>query len=170
MRRTSQLAWIYLLIILAMLNGCSDSESKTNAQSNEDVPRQTTLEEKNRANNETPAKYKEASEPNPNDAKAHNSLGLIYYKIGALDDAIAEFQAALQLDPNNADIHYNLAFVYSLKGEKSQAIEHLGQAIRLNPDYVRGAQMDPDFSNIRNSEEFQTLIENKSKSRSRIRR
>ncbi len=159
MKLTSQLAWIYLLIALAALNGCSDSEPKSKAQSNGEIPGQSVLEEQNRINNETIARYRRALELNPNDAEAHYILALTYYTKGALDDAIAEFQVALRLDFNNADVHYNLACVYSLKNEKSQAIEHLGEAVRLNPNYIRGAKMDPDLSNVRDSEEFQTLVE-----------
>jgi len=138
------------------------------AQSNKDVLRQTASVEQNKIKDEMIAKYKRAIELNPNDAEAHYFLGLTYYTKRALDDAIAELQTSLRLNPDNAknngrlrltaDAHYNLACAYSLKNEKAQAIRHLGQAIRLNPGYIRGAQMDPDLSDIKDSKEFQTLV------------
>ena len=82
------------------------------------------------------AEYKKAIEINPNDAMAHNNLGLaylglVYLDIGMYDKAIAEFKKAIKVSPEYADADNNLAVAYYYKGEYSLAIKHCDRAIDL---------------------------------------
>ena len=71
----------------------------------------------------------------------------------------AEYQRAIQIDPNYALAHYNLACIYSLKNEQTQAIEWLQKAIALDQStIIEQSKTDRDFDNIRQSPEFQQLI------------
>ena len=61
-----------------------------------------------------------SSKHNPDSAEAHCNLGMAYYHLGDLDDAVRAFQRAIELDetpgyahvaeanPNDAAAHYHL--------------------------------------------------------------
>ena len=63
--------------------------------------------------------YLEAARLDPK-APVHNSLGVIYMKLGQTSGAIAEFNEALRLRPDDADAAENLRFA-----QQSQAREGL---------------------------------------------
>ncbi|MBW1854712.1 MAG: glycosyltransferase family 39 protein, partial [Deltaproteobacteria bacterium] len=44
---------------------------------------------------------------------AHYNLGLAYFKLGRLDEAIAEYKKALTINPNHAKAYNNLAWIYA---------------------------------------------------------
>ena len=75
--------------------------------------------------------------------------------------AIESYQKAIAIDPEYAIYHYQLACVYSLQGKKSLSIESLRKAIStyVSQDkyYIKMAEKDSDFDNIRESPEFQAL-------------
>ncbi len=56
--------------------------------------------------------YLEAARLDPK-APVHNSLGVVYMKLGQTPEAIAEFNEALRLQPNDADAAENLRFALS---------------------------------------------------------
>ena len=56
--------------------------------------------------------YLEAARLDPK-APVHNSLGVVYMKLGQTAEAIAEFNEALRLRPNDADAAENLRFALS---------------------------------------------------------
>ncbi len=94
----------------------------------------------------------------PSPANAHNNLGLAYQKLGKLDEAIVQHKRAIAIDPNHAQAHYNLARAYALKNEKTLSIEFLQKAITLDRIALEVVQTHSDFDNIRESPEFQQLI------------
>lgn len=95
---------------------------------------------------------------NSDSAKAHFNLGGTYYRQGKRDAAIAEWQKAIDINPNLARAHYNLACAYSLKNEKILSIKSLRKVIALDKSTIEAAKTDSDFENIRESPEFQQLI------------
>ncbi len=56
--------------------------------------------------------YLETAQLDPK-APVHNSLGVVYMKLGQTPEAIAEFNEALRLRPNDADAAENLRFALS---------------------------------------------------------
>ena len=54
----------------------------------------------------------------PDYAKAHNNLGMVYYKTGRLDDAIKEFETALDLNPRFSGAKRNLGEVLKAKRDE----------------------------------------------------
>lgn len=56
--------------------------------------------------------YLEAARLDPK-APVHNSLGVVYMKLGQVPEAIAEFNEALRLRPNDADAAENLRYALS---------------------------------------------------------
>ncbi len=95
---------------------------------------------------------------NPNDAEAHNDLGLAYAIQGNYNLAIESLQKAISIDPEYAKAHYNLALVSSLQKEIELSIQHLRKAIDLDRRFVELVKTDNNFDNIREAPEFQNLI------------
>jgi Flp pilus assembly protein TadD len=76
---------------------------------------------------------------------AHNNLGYLSLRRGALDEAISHFNTALKIREGNAASHYNLgraliennlANALARKGLAADAIPHYEEAVRLRPDYA----------------------------------
>ena len=66
--------------------------------------------------------YKTILEINPNDAGAHNNLGLIFYAFGEFQKAKSCYEKAIQINPNYAKAHYNLGIVLNELGEYQKAV------------------------------------------------
>jgi tetratricopeptide (TPR) repeat protein len=59
---------------------------------------------------------KQAIEADPNFARAHMELGLVYCFSGYFDESIAELELARGLDPCDSEIILNLAKTYTMLG------------------------------------------------------
>jgi len=73
---------------------------------------------------------------NPGNARARNSLGVTYIKLGRPADAVAQFEASLRIDPDLAMAHYNLGVIAMGDRRVTEAIGHLERAIAAQPDYA----------------------------------
>jgi S1-C subfamily serine protease len=71
---------------------------------------------------------------NPNDAEAHNNLGIAFYYQGRYQEAIPSLKEAIRLNPNYAKAHYNLGSSYAELGQYQEAHVHAKEAVRLRPD------------------------------------
>jgi len=78
-------------------------------------------------------KFHTAVQTNPDDAVAHDYIGVIQGESGMLDEAIAEFRQAASLDSTFADPHFHLGLAYSRTGKTGEAITEYQEALRLNP-------------------------------------
>ena len=58
----------------------------------------------------------------PDNAQAHNDLGLTYGKSGKHREAIKAFKEAILLKPDHAEAHYNLAITYLILKDKDAAL------------------------------------------------
>ena len=77
---------------------------------------------------------------NPDDPKAHATLGNLYAKRGELILAIESFKYALKLNPKISEIYNNLGVMYYHLGDFAEAIRHYQMALELNPDYSKAAR------------------------------
>ena len=71
----------------------------------------------------------------PANARAHNNLGLLLYREGRLDEAIAHYREAARLDPTEAHTQYNLGLALMKAGHPREAIAHLEESVRILPYY-----------------------------------
>ena len=62
-----------------------------------------------------------AVQVDPNIAKAHVDLGIVYTDRGRQEDAVKEFKAAIKLSPNDQDPHWRLARLYQAMGKTDEA-------------------------------------------------
>jgi tetratricopeptide (TPR) repeat protein len=79
------------------------------------------------------AEWKEALKLDPEDAKAHNNLGVLLLRKGRLDEGIAHFQKALEVNPEYSDALNNLGIALLKEGKSEEAIKHLQKAVEVNP-------------------------------------
>jgi tetratricopeptide (TPR) repeat protein len=86
-----------------------------------------------------------------------NGLGLTYYRMHQLDKALATFNEASKIDPQDATARYNEACVLAILGRTNEALGSLKAAIGLDPRLQQTARLDKDFSNLRVTEQFQSL-------------
>jgi serine/threonine protein kinase/tetratricopeptide (TPR) repeat protein len=77
---------------------------------------------------------------NPDNIKAHNDLGMVYYQRKMMyDEGIAEFQKVLELDPqgvtHRASFTYNvLGYAYLRKGDREKALGAFKKYVALLPN------------------------------------
>jgi tetratricopeptide (TPR) repeat protein len=58
--------------------------------------------------------FQQAIERNPNDAVAHNHLGILQRRQGRFQDALVEYQRAIKIDSKYAGAHMNLGILFDL--------------------------------------------------------
>jgi tetratricopeptide (TPR) repeat protein len=68
------------------------------------------------------------------DAGAHNNLGVVYYRKGLIEEAIAEFTRALELDPKMQVAQRNLEIAYHNTGFYDRRVAELQERLRQAPD------------------------------------
>src|ERR1051325_9313734 len=69
----------------------------------------------------------------PNDAGAHNNLGVLYYNKGLYEEAVGAFMRALELDARMQVAQRNLEIAYLSSGAAEQRIAELREHVRAKP-------------------------------------
>jgi tetratricopeptide (TPR) repeat protein len=69
----------------------------------------------------------------PNDARAHEILGIAMNMTNRTAQAIAEFERALALDPNLAAAHAYIGDAKIFAGRAEETEAHVNEALRLSP-------------------------------------
>lgn len=92
------------------------------------------------------------------DVEFNFNLGCSYYAIKNYIKAQKYFERTLSLAPNHAKAIYNMACLYAMLGNAEMSVKWLGKAISLDPKNKESASKDSDFDNIRNAEQYQTLM------------
>jgi Flp pilus assembly protein TadD len=71
----------------------------------------------------------------PNSAEAHNALGSLYLRRGALAQAKAAFADAIRLQPGFAWAHYNLGLALGREDKKEDAAREFRAALDADPKF-----------------------------------
>ena len=79
------------------------------------------------------AGYQHLLRLNPDDATAHNDLGIFQAQQGDFTAALASFHRALQLEPRDPEVHNNLALALVQLGRLDDAIRYYRQALEIRP-------------------------------------
>ena len=69
----------------------------------------------------------------PDNAEAHEKLGLALFLTGDPQGAVQPLERACALDPRSASAHLNLAAVYAALGRFDDARQRANEAGRLDP-------------------------------------
>ena len=67
----------------------------------------------------------------------HHKLGLSYYQLGMLDEAIKEYQTSLEVSPHFVFSRNNLGLIYAELGKTDLAVEEYKRAILSDPSYEK---------------------------------
>ncbi|MDD5629911.1 MAG: tetratricopeptide repeat protein [Elusimicrobia bacterium] len=78
--------------------------------------------------------YRKALEIRPDLAVTHLRLGIAYYRLARLDDAISELGQALECNPDLAMAHYYLGFAHYHKGHSEESLGHFQKVRQLSPE------------------------------------
>ena len=78
--------------------------------------------------------YREAIRLKPDDADAHQNLGVALLVQGQLDAAIAEYREAVRLKPNDPRALFTLAMMQQWRGDDEAAITTSRAALKIQPN------------------------------------
>ena len=93
----------------------------------------------------------------PKSPEALYDQGVFEFNKGNAREAIVFFERAIKADPRADHIWYSLAAAQARLGNSSAAVDALRRAIILRPVHRSHATRDPDFSGLRDNEDFQVL-------------
>ncbi len=104
------------------------------------------------------ASYEKALEIQPEKDSAWCNRGFALAALGKLDEAISSYIEAIRIQPNHHAAQYKLSCAYAQQSSLEPALANLAHAIELKAEYLEMAKRDPDFNNIRDQSQFQTLL------------
>jgi Flp pilus assembly protein TadD len=78
--------------------------------------------------------WQKAVSLDPDDARAHNNLGIALAGAGKVNDAVEEYRKSLSLNANSSQTENNLGSVLAQQGNLTEARQHFESALRINPD------------------------------------
>jgi tetratricopeptide (TPR) repeat protein len=84
---------------------------------------------------ESRALFEDLRNNNPNVSVFHNNLGVVYKRLGLLQQASESYQKAIEIHSGYPEPYYNLAIVLREKGEFQKAEEAYKKTISLAPDF-----------------------------------
>jgi tetratricopeptide (TPR) repeat protein len=68
--------------------------------------------------------FNQAVRVNPDNVKAHFTLGYMYSNFGLHKEAIEAYQQVIRIDPDNAKAHFNLGIEYLILDDREGALRH----------------------------------------------
>ena len=77
-----------------------------------------------------------AIDVNPDSAKTHSRLGILYVQLKKYDAAIDQYKAVSRLDPAAVDAFFNLGYLYAVQKNYEDAEEMYQRTVELKPDYL----------------------------------
>lgn len=75
----------------------------------------------------------------PNDAEAHNNLGITLQGLGRQAEAETSYRRAIKINPQYAQAHSNLGSVLQDKGQLDEAETSYRRALQISPDYAKAS-------------------------------
>ncbi len=81
--------------------------------------------------------YLNALKKQPNSAKAHHRLAVVYDQLGRFDEAAKHYRRAIELAPKNPDVYNDLGYSYYLSGRPQEAERVLRDCLAMNPQNQR---------------------------------
>ena len=105
--------------------------------------------------------YKNALILDPNHSEYYNGMGLVYYRMKNMTEALNVFKIAADIDPTDAVARYNQACILAIQGKKEKALVSLEEAIGLDPSLQETADNDKDLDSLRSDQKFVDIFKNK---------
>jgi tetratricopeptide (TPR) repeat protein len=82
------------------------------------------------------AEWARAIAISPDDAKAHNNLGVALLAKGDVDGGLVQFRKAVEIRPEYAEAHYNLGGALLRRQLADEAIAQFRRVVEINPRYA----------------------------------
>lgn len=82
------------------------------------------------------ASYTKALQIDPDNAEAHNNLGIVLFELGKTDEAVASFTKARQIKPDYVEAHNNLGNGLKYIGKLKEAVVSYKKALQIEPGYA----------------------------------
>lgn len=76
----------------------------------------------------------------PDNERARSLLGLTYFKLGLVEQALGIYLTLVEQNPSDATLRVNLGLVYLKSGDYDLAIEQLTYATQLDPAHAKAQQ------------------------------
>ena len=92
--------------------------------------------QRNQDYNSTLTIWRDTVEKDPNNSRAHFSLGSVLFQEGKVPEAIGQYEQALRIQPDYVMAHNNLGVALVQQGRLEGATGHYEEALRLRPDYA----------------------------------
>ena len=77
-----------------------------------------------------------ATELLPNDAEAHNNLGLVFKRLGQFDNAVASYRRAVEINPSFSEAHSNLGGTLIELGKLDEAVASYRHTLKIMPNHA----------------------------------
>jgi len=74
---------------------------------------------------------------NPNNAIAHNNLGVVFARKGNAKEAVSQFSEAIRIDPDYAGAYYNLGKIFANQGKIEDAILYYRKTLHIDPNMTQ---------------------------------
>ncbi len=100
----------------------------------------------------------DAADRDPENISIWLALAWCHKRTKRLDLAIESLENALSSESHEAILHYNLACYWSLAGNTKIALRYLAQSFAIDPAYRELVLGEPDFDQIRDLPDFQSLL------------
>jgi Flp pilus assembly protein TadD len=81
--------------------------------------------------------WRKALDLSPDDARAHNNLGVALAENGKIDEAVAEYRRSLELDARSSQTNNNLGSALAETGRMGEATSFFERALELDPENPR---------------------------------
>jgi Flp pilus assembly protein TadD len=78
--------------------------------------------------------WEKAVSLDPDDARAHNNLGIALAGAGKMSEAVAEYRKSLALNAHSSQTENNLGSALAEEGNLEEARQHFEKALGINPD------------------------------------
>ena len=95
---------------------------------------------------------------NPSDSGIWINLAYIRRRTQSLDAAVETLQHAFDANPRDPLAHFNMACYRAVQQRTQEALEMLRNALNLDPKLKTLAKAEHDFDQMRETPEFQKLI------------
>ncbi len=80
--------------------------------------------------------FNKTLENEPDNARAYNGRGTVWFELSAYKRAIADYSQAVRINPDYANAYNNRGVVYFRKGGYEQAIQDYNRALSISSDYA----------------------------------
>jgi len=88
--------------------------------------------------------FKRIVEIDSTNFRAHYNLGIAYFNMGMLDEALDSCNRAIKIKSDYKHCYYNIGLIYETKEELNRALEYYQKALEIDPNYPYAYQAVKD--------------------------